>query len=204
MAWSPSPLALAAITAGVVAAGVGAGVLLQPTRDIPGPRPPNVSIAVVAPREPVPEPGAVMDVGDLADGYSHPAWTPPAVIIPRSWNPPEDPPARVEPRPVERPPEVAPRPTPPPVMAERPERPDRPPLGFDPPGPDYAAERRERRARMEEARRLDEERRFEAAQRAERFDDRGPHDAPNRDRGPRERQWYSSDGRPVPGPGGRD
>ncbi len=209
MAWTPSHAALAAITAGVVAAGAGAGILLQPTKERPVPTAPgpNVSIDVVAPREPVPEPGGVMEVGDLADGYTHRAYMRPPAVYPRPHvGFEDDPPARVEPRPVERPREVSPRPgsAPPTVIVERRERPSRWPFGFDQPGPDYAAERRERMARMEE------QRRFEEAPMDERLDDRRPSSDPRDDRGReawpdrdprgRERQWYGSDGRRVAGP----
>lgn len=200
-----SPVALAAITACVVAAGVGAGIILQPTKDraIPAARAPNVSIDIVAPREPRPEPGGVMDVGDLANGYAHPAYAPPPAVyrLPQDLAGDEAL-SRIAPERVERPPETAPEPAPPPVIAERRERPERRwSFGFDAPDPDYAAERRERVARMEERRRFEDER----------FDDRDdrwsePRDDRGRDAGPvgepprRERQWYRSDGRRVQNP----
>ncbi|MDP2765616.1 MAG: hypothetical protein Q8O54_12360 [Brevundimonas sp.] len=192
-----SPVALAAITACVVAAGVGAGIILQPTRDraVPAARGPNVSIDVVAAREPVPAPGGVMDVGNLANGYSHQVYAqPPAVYrLPRDIAGDEGLP-RVAPRRVERPPETAPQPPPPPVIAERPGRWS---FGFDAPGPDYAAERRERIARMEERQRFEDERFDERGERwSEPRDDRGL----DEDRPRRERQWYRSDGRRVQNP----
>lgn len=209
MAWTPSRAALAAITAGVVVAGVGAGILFQPTkdRDPPKARGPNVSIAVVAPREPVPEPGGIMDVGDLTDGYMHRDHARQTVVYRLQNDIIEyDPPAPVAPRRAERPPEVAPRPAPAPVIAARRERAPRWPFGFDQPGPDYVAERRERREQM------DEQRRYEAARMAERFDEREVYSEPrdDRDREPspdrdrRERQWYRSDGSRAPGPEARD
>lgn len=217
MVWTPSRIVVAAITAGVVAVGVGAGVLLQPDRDrsAPADRGPGVNIAVVAPREPVPEPGSVMDVGELADGYSHSDYAlRPADDRWRADVFEDEPPARVEPEPVERSRviESRPDPAPAPVIVERrqppPER--RWPFGFDQPRPDYAAERRERQARLDVERRRENERRFEEARRADRFDerpalpepreDRAREGYPDSDSGSRERQWYTSDGRPVPGP----
>lgn len=191
-----SPVALATITACVVAAGVGAGIILQPPKDrgVPTASAPNVAIDVSATRQPVPAPGGVMDVGDLANGYAHRAYAPPPAVyrLPQDIAGNEGLP-RVAPRRVERPPETASEPAPPPVIAERPGRWS---FGFDAPGPDYAAERRARIARMEER---------------ERFDDRGdrwsePRDDRDRDAGPdgersrRERQWYRSDGRRVQNP----
>ena len=194
-----SPVALAAITACVVAAGVGAGIILQPTKDraVPAARGPDVSIDVVAAREPVPEPGGVMDVGDLANGYTHRSYAPPPAVyrLPQDFVGDEALPP-VGPRRAERPPETAPEPASPPVIAERRERPGRWSFGFDAPGPDYAAERRERIARMEERQRFEDER----------FDDRDDRWSEPRDAGPdgerprRERQWYRSDGRRVQNP----
>jgi hypothetical protein len=221
MSWTPSRIALAATTVCVVAAGVGAGVMLQPGKDRPAPadRGPDVSIAVVAPREPVPEPGGVMDVGDLADAYTHQGFSPPPGYIPAS---PEvgayDLPATIESKRVEsagvavsRP---EPQPAPPRVVSEQREPQRRWPFGFDQPRPDYAAERRQRVARMDEDRRRESERRFEEARMADRFDerpvlpefrdDRAREVDPDSDRGSRERQWYSGDGRPVARPDRRD
>lgn len=201
-----SPAVLAVITACVVAAGAGAGILLQLTndRDVPT-NGPGVNIAVVAPREPVLAPGSVMDVGDLADSYTHRGYVEPAVFDSRPYDVSEDSsPVYVEPRRVERPRVVAPEPSPPPVITERRESARRWPFGFDQPGPDYAAERRERTARMDDQRRLDEERT------RERFDDRGDDPdwrddrgreaLPDRERRGRDRQWYRSDGSRAPGP----
>lgn len=219
MSWTPSRIALAATTVCVVAAGVGAGVMLKPGKDRPAPadRGPDVSIAVVAPREPVPEPGGVMDVGDLADAYTHQGYAPPPRYIPAS---PEvdayDPSATIEPKRNERASVVVsgPEPAPPRVVAEQREPQRRWPFGFDQPRPDYAAERRQRVARMDEDRRRESERRFEEARTADRFDerpvlpesrdDRAREVDPDSDRGSRERQWYSGDGRPVARPHRRD
>ena len=206
----PTPPAIAAITAGVVMVAITAGILLQPTKDRSPPpvRGPAVSIAVVAPREPVPEPGGVMDVGELADGYTHRAYARPVDVraLP-DYGYDDAPPPPPEPRRDERPRIMAPEPAPAPVIVERRE-PRRWSFGFDQPRPDYAAERRERIARREE------QQRFEEARRRDRYE--GPEDQPDwRDAprprlapGPdgvrRERQWYRSDGRPVPGPDAYD
>jgi hypothetical protein len=215
MSWTPFRTTVAAITVCVVAAGVGAGVFLQPGEDrpVPADRGPDVSIAVVAPREPVPEPGGVMDVGDLADVYTHQPFAPPPGYIPAS---PEveayDLPPTIEPERMERTRAPVPAfdPTPPQVIAEQREPQRRWPFGFDQPRPDYAAERRERQARLDEERRRESERRFEEARMADRYEDdparpepradQGREGYPDRDRGSRERQWYSSDGRPVARP----
>ncbi len=200
MTRTPSPAVLAAITACVVAAGAGAGILLQPTKDRAVPiRGAGVNIAVVAPREPVPEPGSVMDVGDLADGYTHRGYVRPAVVDSRPYDVSGDsPPMYVEPRRVERPRLVAPEPSPPPVIAERREPPRRWPFGFDQPGPDYAAERRERAARVDEE--LMRERFDDRGDDPDWRDDRGREALPDRDRRGRDRQWYRSDGSRAPGP----
>jgi len=207
MAWKPSRAAIAAITAGVVVAGVGAGVLLQPgkDRDPPVARGPGVSIAVVAPREPIPEPGAIMDVGDLTDGYTHRDYVQPTVDYrPADAVMDDYPPVREAPERVERPREPVPEPALP-VLVERRERPSRWPFGFDPYRPDSTTERRERRAQRDEARRYERERMADRFDEREAYpeprDDRVQEDWRNDERRDRERQWYSSDGRPVPGPG---
>lgn len=201
MAWTPSPVALAAITVCVVAAAAGTGILLQPSKERaePSNRGPNVSIAVVAPREPELQPGSVMDVGELADSYAHRGYVQPTIDRAPSYDAPEErAPAPVEMRRPERPRVVSPE-SPPPVIVERREGPRRWPFGFDQPGPDYAAERRERAAR------LDDQRRYEEERARERFeddpdwrDDRGRDVRPDTERRGRERQWYSSDGRRAP------
>lgn len=208
MAQSPSPAVLAAITACVVAAGAGAGLIFQPTKDptVGARKGAGDDIAVVAPREPVPVPGGVTDVGDLADGRGQaPISTGSRLAY---GGAPDEPPASFELRRVTRAPVVTSEPAPPPPDIHRRERPMPRPIAFDPPRPDYAAERRERMARLVEQRRLEDER----AQ--ERMDDhpdstepdydRGREVWPDRDRRGRERQWYGSDGRPVRGPDFRD
>lgn len=73
---------------------VVAGVIFAFSIELPKPKPidPNnmVAVEVVAPREPVPEPGTVMDVGDLTSGYVHrgyayqrPLQAPPAPVYER-------------------------------------------------------------------------------------------------------------------------
>lgn len=207
MPWTIPPVAMAAITACVAVAGVGAAsaLRLDGDRGVPAFDGPNVSIAVVDPREPVPIPGSVMEVGELADGYKHRPYVRQADYESLPYEDFEGyPPARIEPRRVERPREVAYEPPPPPVIVERRERPRRWSFGFDQPRHDYAAERRERMARMEDQRRVDEERmRYRSDDRRERSyarDDRGPDAYPDRDRRERERQWYRSDGGRVSGP----
>ena len=207
MARTLSPVALAAITAGVVIAGVGAGILLQPTANPAAAetRGPNVSIDVVAPREPELEPGSVMDVGELADGYTHRGYAQHAENDPPSYVDAEDfSRAPSELRRVERTRDLTPEAPRPPIVVERREQPWRWPFGFDQPRPDYAAERRERGARMDDQRRLDEARMRERYE--EGGDPYGPGDGRYRDAPPdsgragRERQWYSSDGSRVSGP----
>lgn len=209
MDWTPSRVALAAITACVVVGGVGAGILLQPANDRHPPEAHgrNVSIAVVAPREPVPDPGGVMDVGDLIDDYTHRDHAPPAYAQGPADDfvdayPPTPEPAA--PERVERPREMAADVSPPPVPEARRERTSRWPFGFDPYRRDPAAERRARMVRREEQARFEERR---AVRRFDRYDDypdppydRGREAPLDREPRDRERQWYTSDGRPVPAP----
>lgn len=205
MAWTISPVAMVAIAACAVVAGVGAASVLRldPSRDAPTSGGPGVSIAVVEPREPALVPGSVMDVGDLSDGYKHRPYVRQADYDAPSYEEFEDyPPVRAEPKHVERPRELAYEPAPPPVIIERRERPRRWSFGFDQPRPDYAAERRERMARMEDQRRIDEERmrdRFDDREDREWRDERGDSD-PAPERRDRERQWYRSDGTRLSGP----
>lgn len=206
MPWTQSSAAMAAITACVAVAGVGAAsaLRLDESRSIPTSTGPGLSIAVVDPREPVPVPGSVMDVGALADGYTHRSYVREVNYQPLPYEDFESyPPAPVEPKRAERPRQVAYEPAPPPVIVEGSERPRRWPFGFDQPRPDYAEARRERTARMEDQRRVDEERmRYRSDDRRERADwrdDRGRDGDPGRDRKD-ERQWYRSDGSRVSGP----
>lgn len=217
MARTPSPAMLAAITAGVVVAAVGAGIILQPTgeRADPAAKGPAVNIAVVDPIEPVLEAGSVMDVGDLADGYIPGSGSPMvgrSVVVAQSR---DYPPQRVEAREIEP---VRESPVQPPYDSERREPQRRWSSAAVAPGPDYAEARRNQLERMEAQRRLEAQRRFEGQQRLEaqqrfearqRLEDRRREEEfrnrstyrepPVIDR-PRERQWYSSDGRPLPAP----
>lgn len=148
MIWTRTHTTIAGVTAGAVVL-IGAAVL--------GPDParegmvrtggPAVSIAVVDPREPVVTPGGVMEVGAVVDGYEHRAPQPVPhdpmpdagyrearlpMPEPRRWTsqPPVEPPSREA------------------VVTVRAE--GRPmSFEFDQPMPDYAAQRRERQARMD-------------------------------------------------------
>ena len=74
---------------------VVAGVIFAFTMKLPEPKPvdPNnmLAVEVVAPREPVPEPGTIMDVGEINTGYVHnggyarqmPLQAPPAPVYER-------------------------------------------------------------------------------------------------------------------------
>ena len=210
MARTPSPGTLAATTAGVVVVAVGAGILLQPTseRTDRAAEGPAVNIAVVDPIEPVLEPGSVMDVGDLADGYIPGSGSPMAqrsVIVAQSR---DYPPQSLGPREIERAREATVQP---PFDSERREPQRRWSSAPVAPRPDYAEARRDQLERMEAQRRFEAQQQFEARRREEEFRnrttyreppvvDRPQQPYPEPERRPRERQWYSSDGRPMPAP----
>lgn len=166
----PHHLAMAAVVT-----AVGLGVVAARSMALPEPRPvldgERMTIEVVAPVEPEVVPGAVMEVGDLVDGFEYrrpiPAVRDDAAYAPHeaAFEPRTTPPAMRR-REVD---EVA-YPPPPPSEVRRDGRGDRW-FGFDAPERDYRAEREARRARMEA--------RIE------------------RERGRREVRWYHSDGRPV-------
>lgn len=137
--------------AGVVAcAGLATAALLR----APLPQPGRISsddavrVEVVAPVEPVVQPGARMEVGELVDAYEHvpiPARDPDMDVYDATYQTAWiEPPPRNEPR-VRwtqeaanvRPPDVAP------VVAHTSR------FGFDAPTPDYAAERRARQERLD-------------------------------------------------------
>jgi hypothetical protein len=135
--------------AAVAVAGLGVLVLRAP---LPGAGPvgdARIAVEVVAPVEPEVQPGGTMEVGDLVDGYTHVAIQPQAAgadaydaDVQTAW---------VEPLPPLRAPEPAAwsggeavvQPT-----QAQPQEQDGP-FGFDAPGPDYAAERRARQARLD-------------------------------------------------------
>ena len=151
MPWTLTPANAVLAASAVAAAGLTALVLprVGAEREYDAGGPP-LSIAVVAPREPTPVAGPVMDVGEVIDGYEHQPYVQPAAYdpAPYSWdNGPLPMPesrrwtheprwafeARVE--------ATAPQPQPP--------RGDPGKFGFDEPMPDFAAARRERQARMD-------------------------------------------------------
>ena len=135
---------IAAGTAGLIAVGV---LALAPRGEAAaqadGPR---ISIDVVAPREPVPVEGGVMTVGELTDGYEHHPYVRSATYepLPDAWVE-EEPLPMPEPRRWTSEPPVEPQASVVTVRAQG----DPMKFGFDEPTPDYAAERRERQARME-------------------------------------------------------
>jgi hypothetical protein len=150
--------AIIAATGCFAAVGVAAATSIMPHgQTSPTFEGPGVSIAVVDPREPDIKPGSVMDVGELTDGYKHRPYVRQADYVPIAY---EDTEAWLpeEPRRVDNYRTASYEPAPPPVIIERRERPRILSFGFDDPRPDYAAERRERMARMEEQRRMDDER----------------------------------------------
>ena len=164
-----------------VLSAVGLGVVAAGTMALPRPEPildgERMTIQVVAPVEPEVAPGAVMEVGDLVEGFEY--RPPPLAMIEsadrEAW---EDGFEAPVPRPVSRrdddgrgyapPPPEAPVERPPEERRDR--RADRW-FGFDAPDRDYRAEREARRARLDA--------RIE------------------RDRERREVRWYRSDGSPA-------
>lgn len=169
----PRHLVLAAAVAGVAVTLAGLRAVT-----LPGPRPvldsDRLRIQVVAPVEPAVIPGAVMEVGDLVDGYVY-APPPRSVREPAAYAPYDE----AAELPDRRPPpqrysrdvvlDVMPPPEPP-AREQREARGSRW-FGFDAPDRDYRAEREARRARRE-------------AREAQ-------------DREGRSVRWYRSDGEPV-------
>lgn len=111
-----------------------------------------LNIAVVAPVEPEVQPGGVMPVGELVDGYEHD----PATLVALRGDPYDDvyvETAWVEPEPTPPPPVSgmavihtdAPQPGIEPIRLDPRDR----SYGFSQPRPDYAAQRAERQARLE-------------------------------------------------------
>lgn len=143
------PWMAGAAIAVVAVAGVGLLALRAPLPGVAAVGGDRMAVEVVAPVEPVVEPGGVMEVGELVDGYNHVAIQPQAegpdgydAAYQTAW---------VEPLP----PEPAPRvwrsdgavvsPTQPQAEVTR----SGGQFGFDTPGPDYAAERRARQERLD-------------------------------------------------------
>jgi len=149
MNWTRTHTGVAAAL-GAVALVAVAAALMAPAKDaVARTGGPAVSIAVVDPREPVPIPGGVMDVGEVVDGYQHHPYVQPAGYDPAPnqayWDdePLPMPASRrwTSQPPAETPPDTA-------VVTVRSE--GRPmSFGFDEPLPDFEAQRRERQARMD-------------------------------------------------------
>ena len=163
------PAHLAAIAAVSVAA---VGLMGLKFVDLPGATPVSpdeaLKIEVIAPVEPKPVPGSVMDVGELVDGFRYvpPRRVEGPAIYDVAWSEGEDFGAYAPPA---RPAEVrrynsaeAPAPAEPePPRRER----ERRWFGFDNPLPDFGAERRARQARLDA---LEDQRRAELEDRADR------------------------------------
>lgn len=96
----------------ILFSAVVAATIFAFTLELPKPKPIDptnmVKVDVVAPREPVPEPGTVMDVGDLSSGYVHSDGYP-------RYMPPQGPSAPVYDAPVR---EVEPEPRPAPARSQ--------------------------------------------------------------------------------------
>lgn len=169
-------LAVAAVAVGLVA--VRAVALSGPRPVLAGDR---IQIQVVTPPEPTVTPGAIMEVGDLVDGFEGVPSPPPTaeLAVYESWDPDAEKPDRSA-LPKARREEVVIHVPPQPEPTERNRRDGRAGrwFGFDSPEPDYRAEREARRARREAWL--------------------------ERDRGGREVRYYRSDGEPMAGPPDRD
>ena len=149
MIWTRTHTAVTSVAACAVVVAGAAVLMLAPTRErVARTGGPAVNIAVVDPREPVVTPGGVMEVGDLADGYEHRPVTQPVSHDPApyedDWNEPLPMP---EPRRWTSQPSVEPQRDEPVVTVRADGRPLS--FGFDEPLPDFDAQRRERRARMD-------------------------------------------------------
>jgi len=110
----------------------------------------GMAIDVVAPTEPMLADGPVMEVGEVVDGYEHQPFVQPATFEPdTAWLPDEGsggwPAADVQPVRLER----TDQPAPPPITEPEAPTSSRWSFGFEVPLPNFAAERRERQARME-------------------------------------------------------
>ena len=161
-----------------VLAVVGVGIGVARTVALPGPQPipdgERMTIQVVAPVEPEIAPGAVMEVGELVEGFEYRRPAPAVIEVADTAYDDEGfeaPPPRPAPR---RDDEARPAPAPPVPDTSSGDRRDRRAdrwFGFDAPDRDYRTEREARRARIDA--------RIE------------------RDRERREVRWYRSDGAPV-------
>lgn len=151
MRWSPALIA-ASVAALVLAGGIAATALSggSPGAADDGSR---IRIALFAPPEPAPVEGSTMDVGAMVDGYEHRPVVQPAAV----WDEPTTTAYLPEhDEPIYEPPVLRwrsdPGPPPEPVDVVEPESEGRPlSFGFDRRLPDFAAERRARRAAMEAA-----------------------------------------------------
>lgn len=141
----------------------------------------RLQIQVVAPREPTVVPGAVMEVGDLVDGFEGVPPPPPAVEL-AGYAPWDDETGSPDGRALSKPRVKD-------TIIQAPPQPEAPPrrwrdgrvgrwFGFDAPERDYRAEREDRRARLE----------AQAQAQAQ------------RDREGREVRYYRSDGQSIDGP----
>lgn len=173
------------LAAALAVAVVAVGIFAVRAVAVSGPRPvlegDRIQIQVVTPREPTVTPGAVMEVGDLVDGFDGVPPPPPTAeyAVYEPWDMDAEKPDRSalsKPRREDVVIHVPPQPEP----TERNWRDGRVGrwFGFDTPEPDYRAERETRRARREA--RLE------------------------RDREGREVRYYRSDGEPMAGPPDRD
>lgn len=189
-----------AVAAVIVAVGVGVASLGAVA--LPGPRPvldgDRMQIRVVDPVEPDIQPGSVMDVGELVDGFEY---TPPPrpVAEPAAWAPYDEDFEPPRPRAAERAYDeraVISAPAQPEMRDDRRDVRDNRVgrwFGFDAPDRDYRAEREARRARLEAR---DEAERERARERDWRRDqDRDREVARYRDQDGREVRRYESGGR---------
>lgn len=149
MPWTLTPAAAAIAASAVAATGLTAVTVPTLLGQNHGTRAggPALSIAVVEPREPVPVPGAIMDVGQVVDGYEHHPYVQPAAYDPAPYTWDNGPLPMPEPRVWTSNPEPMP---PARVTVTSPQpRGDPSNFGFDEPLPDFAAARRERQARID-------------------------------------------------------
>jgi hypothetical protein len=139
---------MAVVPAGVaVVTGLGLLALRAPLPGTAAIGAERMAVEVVAPVEPTVEPGGVMEVGELVDGYTHVAIQPQAEgpdLYDEAYQTAWVEPLPSEPR-VWRSDGAVVRPTQPQAEVTR----SGGQFGFDAPGPDYAAERRARQDRLD-------------------------------------------------------